>query len=259
MKTTRVSPKDKSKYHWQRDKIDARDHIYRPVQPPELVSSIDLRSSCSPIEDQGQLGSCTANAIAGLVEYIDKKAGKRIDVSRLFIYYQERLLEGTVYYDAGAYIRDGIKAVNKYGVCLESIWPYLENKVYTRPNYSAYTDAIKRKALSYQKILNFAGVKNALASHNPVVVGFDVYDSFESDAVATTGMMPYPNVNTEECLGGHAVALVGYNDSTHRFIARNSWGTSWGDHGYFYMPYQVIQDTSMSDDFWIIGSVSNPK
>jgi C1A family cysteine protease len=91
-----------------------------------------------------------------------------------------------------------------------------------------------------------------------VVIGFDVYESFESDVVARTGMMPYPNTATEELLGGHAVCLVGYNDTTQRFIARNSWGTSWGDQGYFYMPYQVIQNTTMSSDFWTISSVTNP-
>jgi C1A family cysteine protease len=252
------------KYHWMREPVDARDHLYNPealgTVPPTLPTSVDLRNYCSPIEDQGQLGSCTGNAIAGLIEYLDKKNGKNLDVSRLFIYYQERLIEGTVRYDAGAYIRDGIKAVNQYGAPLESLWPYVITRFSTRPTTAAYTDAARRKAGAYQKITTrVAGIKTALSQGYPAVVGFDVYESFERNLNNTTGMMPYPQPG-EQLLGGHAVAVVGYNDNLNggRFICRNSWGTGWGDRGYFYMPYQVIANTSMSDDFWIITSVSNP-
>jgi C1A family cysteine protease len=245
-----------AKYHWKRGAVDNRDHIFVP-KVSALPVRIDLRPGCSPIEDQGDLGSCTGNAIAGIVEYLDRRAGKNIDVSRLFIYYEERVLEGSVGYDAGAYIRDGIKVVNKKGACLESLWPYVTYRFATRPSPAAYTDAAKRKASSYQRCANFTAVKQALAQGLPVVIGFDVYESFESQAVANTGLMPYPQPG-EQLLGGHAVALVGYNDATQRFIARNSWGTSWGDRGYFYMPYRVIQDTTMSDDFWVINSIQNP-
>lgn len=252
------------KYHWRPDRADARDHIYDPAKlgavPPTLPAVVDLRPGCSAIENQGQLGSCTGNAIAGLIEYLDRKASKNLEVSRLFIYYQERVLEGTVNYDSGAYIRDGIKAVNIYGAPLESLWPYTIGRFATRPTTAAYADAAKRKAGAYQRVTNFAGVKSALAQGYPVVVGFTVYESFEGNANNTTGMMPYPNTATEQVLGGHAVAIVGYNDTLNggRFICRNSWGANWGDRGYFYMPYSVIQDTSMSSDFWIITSVKNP-
>lgn len=240
---------------WKREAVDTRDKIYAP-KAIVLPKTVDLRSNCSPVEDQGNLGSCTGNAVAGIVEYLNRKAGRPTDVSRLFIYYEERVLEGTVTIDAGAYIRDGIKVLNKKGAPLESIWPYNINKFSTRPNTLAYSDALRRKAGTYEKVLNFAGVKNALARGFPVVIGFDVYESFYN--IGTNGIMPYPNVNTEQLLGGHAVAIVGYNDNTSRFIVRNSWGTSWADRGYFYMPYRVIQNTSMSSDFWIITSVSNP-
>jgi len=252
------------KYHWSPDRPDARDHIYDPTRlgavPPTLPAVVDLRPGCSAIEDQDQLGSCTGNAIAGLIEYLDRKANKNLEVSRLFIYYQERLLEGTVNYDSGAYIRDGIKAVNLYGAPLESLWPYTIGRFATRPTTAAYTDAAKRKVGAYQRVTNFAGVKTALAQGYPVVAGFTVYESFEGNANNTTGMMPYPNTATEQVLGGHAVAIVGYNDNLNggRFICRNSWGTNWGDRGYFYMPYDVIRNTSMSSDFWIITSVKNP-
>ena len=250
---------NKQKYHWIRDKVDARDHIYQiPTIATKLPASMDLRKWDSPIEDQGALGSCTGNAIAGAIELINRKNSKKHNVSRLFIYYQERVLEGSVYYDAGAYIRDGMKACNRWGAPIEELWPYNEWQFANKPTTPAYTDASKRKVTGYQRCLNFAAVKVAIAAGNPVVVGFDVYDSFESAQVERTGLMPYPNTRTESLLGGHAVCLVGYNDRQSRFIARNSWGTSWGDNGYFYMPYRVIQDTNMSDDFWLINAVQNP-
>ena len=243
------------KYHWVRDKPDSRDHMFTAA-PVSLPASVDLRSYASAIEDQGQLGSCTGNSVAGAIELIDRKNSKNLDVSRLFIYYQARLLEGTVRYDAGAYIRDAMKAANKYGAPLETLWPYAINRFATKPSQMAYNDALRRRVTGYQRCVDFAAVKNALAAGRPVVVGFYVYESFES--IGANGIMLYPDVNTEQFLGGHAVCLVGYNDSTQRFIARNSWGTSWGDSGYFYMPYQVIQNTSMSSDFWTISSVRNP-
>jgi C1A family cysteine protease len=137
------------------------------------------------------------------------------------------------------------------------------NKWASRPTQAAYTDALKRKVTGYQRCANFTAVKNALALGNPVIIGFDVYDSFERGAwqyANGSGLMPYPNTFSEQLLGGHAVCIVGYNDnlSGGRFICRNSWGTSWADRGYFYMPYQVIQNTSMSSDFWTISGVVNP-
>jgi C1A family cysteine protease len=221
---------------------------------------MDLRSYASAIEDQGQIGSCTGNSIAGAIELIDRKNSKSLEISRLFIYYQERLIEGTIGYDAGAYIRDGFKVCNKYGACIESLWPYNEKKWAAKPTSAAYTDALKRKVTSYQRCADFTAVKNAVAQGQPVVIGFDVYESFESVAVARSGMMPYPDKAKEALLGGHAVCIVGYDDNLNggRFIVRNSWGTGWGDNGYFYMPYRVIQDTSMSEDFWTMSAVTNP-
>lgn len=182
-------------------------------------------------------------------------------MSRLFIYYQERVIENSVEYDSGAYIRDGIRSVYTYGVPTESYWPYNTNKFAVRPSQAAYINAATRKAVAYQRCMDFNAVKSALASGYPVVIGFDVYESFESGnwwQPRGNGFMPYPDVNNEQLLGGHAVCLVGYNDATNTFIARNSWGSSWGQKGYFYMPYQVIQNTDMSADFWIITNITNP-
>ena len=245
------------KYHWVPDKIDKRDHPYT-LTGTSQSSVVDLRPFCSSIEDQGNLGSCTGQAIAGAIELLNKRASRTLDVSRLFIYYYERSLIGTVNYDSGAYIRDGIKVCYTYGAPVESLWPYNINKFRTIPPSTAMQDAAKRKVTSYQRIADFNGVIDALASGYPVVVGFTVYSSFESNSVARTGVMPYPNTSKERVLGGHAVLIVGYNKNRNVFIVRNSWGTGWGESGYFYMPFQVIQNTSMSSDFWIIKTITNP-
>lgn len=245
------------KFHWTKDKIDTRDYIYKSTAG-EVTPSVDLRNFCTPIEDQGNLGSCTGQAVAGAIELLNKKSGKQTDVSRLFIYYYERLLLGTVNYDSGAYIRDGIKSTNKYGAPLEKFWPYYINQFRTPPSQPAITDAARRKVSLYERAIDFNACKNALANGYPVIIGFLVYSSFVGRNVTKTGIMPYPNVARERLLGGHAVLLVGYNDARNHFIVRNSWGVNWGDRGYFYMPYQVIQNTRMSDDFWVIKEVNNP-
>jgi C1A family cysteine protease len=247
---------NKFSFQWQPDKLDSRDYRYTVTQK---VSSnvVDLRSYCSPIESQGSLGSCTGQAIAGAIELLNKRNRKPTDVSRLFIYYYERLLLGTVNYDSGAYIRDGIKATNHYGASLESYWPYDIRKFKQEPISEAKTDALKRKVTRYERVLDFNGCIDALSNGYPVIMGFRVYDSFMSRNVAKTGIMPYPNTKREKLLGGHAVLLVGYNKTKKVFIARNSWGTNWGDKGYFYMPFDILKP-NMSTDYWIIKSVNNP-
>jgi len=247
---------DIPKYHWTKDKIDTRDHPYQLTNKAQ-ASVVDLRQYCSLIENQGNLGSCTGNAIAGAIELLHKRQNRTLDISRLFIYYYERLFIGTVNYDSGAYIRDGIKACYTYGAPTENLWPYNISKFRTVPTKTALIDAAKRKVTSYQRAADFNQVIDAITSGYPVTIGFSVYSSFDSPAVAKTGIMPYPNVNKERLLGGHAVLLVGYNKDNNTFIARNSWGTNWGDKGYFYMPFEVIQNTRMSSDFWVIKSIAN--
>jgi len=247
------------KYHWTPSPPDPRDIPYIPIPIDNIPSKIDLRQYCSPVDDQGQISSCTGNAIAGAIDLIDNKTeSKIIRVSRLFIYYQERLLEGDISSDNGAYIRDGIKSCNQIGAPLETLWPYDTTKFAVNPSDAAYSDASQRKVIKYSSCADFNTVKNALANGIPVVIGFQVYSSFETPAVTQTGIMPYPNTTIERLLGGHAVLLCGYDDSHSWFIARNSWGTAWGDNGYFYMPYQVIENAAMSSEFWAIESVANP-
>jgi C1A family cysteine protease len=249
-------PFDIPKYHWVKDKIDTRDHPYRLTGATQS-NIVDLRQYCSSIEDQGKLGSCTGNAIAGAIELLHKRQNRTLDISRLFIYYYERKFIGTVNYDSGAYIRDGIKACYTYGAPTENLWPYNISKFKMQPHKTAIVDALKRKVTSYQRALDFNQVMDSITSGYPVTIGFNVYSSFDSPTVAKTGIMSYPNVNKERFLGGHAVLIVGYNKTNNTFIVRNSWGTRWGDRGYFYMPFQVIQNNRMSSDFWVIKSIAN--
>lgn len=245
------------KFHWVKDKPDTRDYLYSVTNRTQQ-DVVDLRPYCSPIEHQGSLGSCTGQAIAGAIELLNNKSGKHRDISRLFIYYYERVMLGTVNYDSGAYIRDGIKVTNKQGAPLERLWPHNIRQFKNKPSTAAIQDALNRKVLRYERVINHQGCLDALNNGYPVVVGYLVYQSFMTDYVSRTGLMPYPNVRREKMLGGHAVLLVGYDKNKQHYIARNSWGTSWGDKGYFYMPFQVIENTNMSSDFWIIQSVQNP-
>jgi C1A family cysteine protease len=184
-----------------------------------------------------------------------KQKGKAFVPSRLFIYYNERVMEGTVNSDSGAQIRDGIKSVGKQGDCPESEWPYDIAEFAVKPTAKCYKDALKYEVLSYQRVVQTSSqMKGCLASGYPFVFGFSVYESFESPAVAKSGhaSMPKPN---ERLLGGHAVVAVGYDDANQRFIVRNSWGSGWGMKGYFTLPYAYLLDQHLADDFWTIRAV----
>jgi len=244
------------KYGWRKDRYDERDYTYSKIaKPVELPKSVNLTKLCSPIEDQGQLGSCTANGIVGGLEFLENLEKKTFtDLSRLFLYYNERVIEGTVRQDAGAMIRDGIKSCATQGVCPESEWPYNIAKFKSKPTKKCYTDAVKYEALSYYRINTLDDMINCLAQGFPFVFGCEVYESFESDAVAKTGTVPMPSHN-EQLLGGHCMLAVGYNQSTKRFIVRNSWGTSWGAKGYCTMPYAYLGNSSLTQDNWTIRKI----
>jgi len=238
-------------YGWIPDRPDHRDLLYSAIAPKvKLPPKIDLRSECSSIENQGQLGSCTANALAGNVQFLEKINGQVYkDVSRLFIYYNERAIEGTVSVDAGAMIRDGIKVLAKYGVCPESSWPYDISKFTNKPTAACYKEGLKRRISSYRSLQTLNEMLNCLAEGFPFVFGFTVYESFESLKVAQTGIVPMPK-KSERALGGHAVMAAGYDQKQKRFIVRNSWGPQWGQAGYFTMPYAYIE--TLASDFWTI-------
>lgn len=245
-------------YGWVPDLPDQRDHMY--AAPAEFLMALptkeDLRAKCPPVYDQGQLGSCTGNAIAGAIEFEQmKQKVKSFAPSRLFIYYNERVIEHTVDSDNGAQIRDGMKVVAKQGAPPETDWPYVIAKFAEKPPAVAYTDAAKNKVLSYQRVNRaLSQFKGCLASGYPFVFGFTVYDSFESAQVARTGHVPMPRPS-EQVAGGHAVLAVGFDDQNQWFLARNSWGLDWGLQGYFTIPYSYLLDENLSDDFWTVRLV----
>jgi C1A family cysteine protease len=245
-------------YGWRPDKPDKRDLTYRAQRRflRKLVRKVDLRLGMPVVYDQGQLGSCTANAIAAAFQFEKKRQKQRsIMPSRLFIYYNERVMEGSVGEDAGAEIRDGIKSVANEGICSEAAWPYVISKFTRKPPKSCYTSGLLHQALLYRRISeNLTDMKSCLAEGLPFVFGFTVYDSFESDHVARTGMVPMPGQG-ESVLGGHAVLACGYDDNTNRFLVRNSWGGDWGLGGYCWMPYAYLSDPDLADDRWVISSV----
>jgi C1A family cysteine protease len=256
----RPTRRNVKRYGWIPDLPDQRDKVYQAplAELGPLPPRVDLRSSCPPVYDQGALGSCTANAIAGALEF-DQMKQMSSDVflpARLFIYYNERVMEGTVDQDSGAMLRDGIKTVNKDGAPHETLWPYVISRFRTKPSPPAYVDARRHRALLYERVVRRSDqLRGCLASGYPFVFGFAVYESFEAPEVADSGHAPMPGP-TEILLGGHAVLCVGYDDGRRWFIARNSWGSEWGMGGYFTLPYNYLFDPNLSDDFWKIESVA---
>jgi C1A family cysteine protease len=248
------------RFGWVPDLPDHRDFMYAAPTPvmQAIPPSADLTTKCPPVYDQGQLGSCTANAIGAAFQFDEMKQSVNGSFmpSRLFIYYGERAIEGTINEDSGAMIRDGIKTVAKDGVCPETEWPYDITKFAQRPSQKCFTDAKKYKALTYQRLIQDQNtMKGCLAEGFPFVYGFTVYESMMSSAVAKTGMVPMPGMK-EKVLGGHAILAVGFDDSKQLFKFRNSWGTSWGDGGYGYMPYAYLTDDNLASDFWTIRTVT---
>jgi C1A family cysteine protease len=251
---------------WQRDLPDHRDLLYSAplARLKALPAKVDLRKGCPPVYDQGHLGSCTANAIAGAVQFDRRKSKLKPDFvpSRLFIYYNERVIEHSIHYDAGAQLRDGIKSVAKQGVCPEKEWPYVDTAPPTenapfpprapagqRPPTKCYSGAKKYTAVSYQRLQqSLSQMKGCLADGYPFVFGFSVYEKWYA---TTSTVLPLPGAH-EGVVGGHAVLAVGYDDATRLFTFRNSWGSAVGEKGYFYMPYAYLTDASLASDLWTV-------
>lgn len=242
---------------WLPDFPDHRDLLYTAPMGVmrNLPAKIDLRKKCPAVYDQGALGSCTANALGGAFQFGQKKqAIPNFVPSRLFIYYNERVLINTILSDSGAFIRDGIKTMNRQGVCNEKDWPYIIPQFTTKPPASLYQKATTNQVLSYMRLnnANLNQLQSCLFEDFPFVFGFTVFESFR--AIGKNGNMTMPKPN-ESRIGGHAVMAVGYDDAKQVFIVRNSWSNAWGDQGYFYMPYAYITDINRADDFWTIRLV----
>jgi len=235
---------------------------------PSMPSSVDIRQYCAPIENQGTLGSCTANAGVGLLEYFERKSfGKHIDASRLFLYKVTRdLMQVTG--DTGAYIRNTLGAIALFGVPPEKYWPYDIAKFDLEPSAFLYNFAEVFKGLQYYRLdppgatlaSVLATIKAWIAAGFPSEFGFTVYSSISQ--AATTGKIPFPCAG-EKVLGGHAIDAVGYDDNMKitnsncnlttngAFLIRNSWGTGWGAAGYGWLPYDYVLK-GLANDWWTL-------
>jgi len=218
-----------------------------------IPNSIDLRDvpTMPPVFNQGDIGSCTAQAFcaAFAFEHLEFMG------SRLFLYYNERILDNNVAIDSGATLTDGIKSLQTHGLCPESEWPYIEEEFATKPPDSCYVSALKHKAIKvYNVPKNLKAMQATLASGMPFVGGIKIFSSFESKAVSGTGRVSMPKPK-DKYLGGHAILICGYNNTKKHWIVRNSWGPLWGDKGYFYLPYKYLLRPNLSADFWAIEAV----
>jgi len=236
--------------------------------PAALPTSVDLRPWCSPIEDQKTIGSCTAHAGVGLVEYFERRAfGKHLDASRLFLYKVTRnLLKWTG--DTGAFLRSTMYALTLFGVPPEEYYPYNIADLDKEPSAFCYAFAQSYQAISYYRLDPpgttrsnlLTQIKTYLANGLPSMFGFTVYSSI-SQANTNGGKIPYPTPG-ERVLGGHAIDAVGYDDNlkikntnpggietTGALLIRNSWGTAWGSAGYGWLPYKYVLD-GLATDWW---------
>ena len=232
------------------DRHDSRDYIARFTKTKEPRQYVDLRQYASAVEDQLHLGSCVGQAIVGAFELMVNKLfpERFVDLSRLFVYYNARLIDNWQDEDVGAYVRDGIKAVNQWGVCNETLWPYIVDKFAEAPPVESYMEAKTRTLKKYYRIKSLDDCILALNLDYPVVISMHVFNSFYDLELPGRAVLPMP-MTWEELIGGHAVTLVGYNLDKKQFIVRNSFGLDWGEQGYFYMPFDYFNTYTM--DNWI--------
>ena len=267
------------RYGWKRQLPHFGDARFKPMAVYPLPDRVDLRETgfLPPVYDQGKIGSCTANAIAAAFDFCRKKEGLAwIYPSRLFIYANERIAEGTsLDQDSGAEIRDGVASVSSKGVCPESMWPYStlfhsESDLFKiAPKDECYGAALSELAVQHQAV-DQSAITATLAQGLPVICGITVYASFESPSVNVSGVVPMPLYTdpenpppsdwdhplTDWPMGGHAILVVGYDLKAGVYICRNSWGDGWGQKGYFTIPMAYLQNPNLASDFWVIQKVA---
>lgn len=245
------------------DMPDIRDLLFKSEgiirKKKTFPSNVDLRNhpDMPPIYDQEELGSCTANAVGAICDFeygngnIDQSA---YFPSRLFLYYVTRSLEGTVDVDAGATIRNTIKASNEFGIPREGSWPYIISKFKATPLPDVFDEALYYQALEYRRVSQrINDLKECLYLENLIAFGISVYEGLYN-ITKEDPILTIPD-RSQPLLGGHALVLVGYDDRIQSFIVRNSWGSEWGENGYFYIPYSYVMNAQLSMDFWTISLV----
>ena len=243
-------------YRLSPDEYDERDYMYTTIDR-ELPTSYDLRTTYHiDILDQGDYNTCVANEISNALRYcLVKEHSLDFQPSRCFIYYFARLLDGTpTTDDNGTTIRSGLKAIARYGAPKEELCPYDSKYITHQPSKIAMQAGSQHvKNFKYIRISNNLNlIKQAITEGYPIIVGIQVYSSFEDEKTIESGNISLPNINNEQMIGGHCVALYGYNDATRRFIMMNSWGTAIGQKGWFTIPYEYINNTALTFDLWTI-------
>ncbi|AYV86081.1 MAG: hypothetical protein Solivirus5_9 [Solivirus sp.] len=260
---TELNEKPKHRYDFKKSKRVATDKLYAShpkfgtEQLETLPFEVDLRDQMPPVYDQGQLGSCTANAGCAAFEY-DERAQQEIEggikPSRRFLYFIERELDNDINQDGGSTLRTCISAIDQFGICNEDLCPYSEADFAVKPSEEAYSQASQHKGVnSFSLDQTLYQLHHCLAvNKRPFIFGTSIYESFESAEVAQTGVVPVPGF-FEKRIGGHALCCVGYKPGY--FIVRNSWGATWGDGGYCYIPQSYMLDYRLTSDFWCLEKI----
>ncbi|AYV78327.1 MAG: peptidase C1 [Edafosvirus sp.] len=244
-------------------KIAMRNKASKFVPTKLFVPPVtSVKNKCTQIYDQGELSSCTANAFCSAYTILEnvKNGSVTFEPSRLFVYYYERLVEDSYnpnyVADTGADVTDGENYVLTNGICSETSWPYSASNVNVEPPQQCNIEAINHKIKSYSTIpldgnlIN--NIKLAINNSTPVLIAIQVYDSFESDFTSSTGIVTIPK-STESNLGGHEMCLVGYTESKRLFTVLNSWGSSWGNGGFCYIPYDYLSNPNLGMQFTVIS------
>ena len=250
-----------SGYKFKAANPNAKRYAASASSVSNLPPKVDLRGQLTPVENQGELSSCVANACAGAYEYLVKqhRGDDAYDVSRLFVYYNARAREGAEGEDEGSIIADAIEGLREKGACSEETWPYDEEMVNEQPSDEAFEEASQFLVEDVQLVpTTLQAWKTALAEGYPIIFGISLYESF--DKQKRKGLVPMPTTteSSRASHGGHSMLCVGYSDPDKLFIIRNSWGEDWGDNGYCYIPYDYLMNKKFNDgDSWIIRQVES--
>ncbi len=239
------------------EKQNSQDKKYSAGRDRSLPSKVDLRAYMTPVENQGNSNSCTANAMAGAYEYLTNRLlGQSEDVSRLFIYYNAREFDGDPSQDQGTYLKSCVKVLRKYGACSENTWSFNLEQILEQPPKKAYAEATNFRVEDAARVeVDLHAMRSCLAEGYPFAFGLQLFESFQQ--AGSSGLVPMPDPDREKHDGGHAMLCVGYSDPDQVFIVRNSWGDDWGEQGYCYIPYDYMTKPDFNHDCWTIRQVSD--
>jgi C1A family cysteine protease len=246
-----------TKYGYIKDSYDARDYQFTAAaKAPIVFAPVDLRPKCSPVMDQGKIGSCTAFGTTSMVQFVRSKQNlQNFTPSPLFTYYTTRQIEGTESRDAGAMVRNALKSAVVYGVVQEEKWRYDVTKFKLAPTPDVYAEAQKYQKLEYRRITDgvIHDMQQCLFEGYPFTFGAMLFKGFESSSAKRTGIVPMPSAR-EARLGGHCMLCVGWKmiNSRRYFIIQNSWGTNWGSKGFCYIPFEYMGNKNLVNDCWTI-------